>query len=162
MKWNANEFVLPRLHEALQTEDDAAADLATEEWEEASQQYQNYVAAVEWPDWLIDFVLGEKGTRINSSDQLHDAEVKELWAEGKKLVMVLSTKDCAWDPRKSVVVVEYRLASEVYLPEVEDLVFLYDQFSDLGGDIYRHYIMFNKATMHVDFNHLKVTRFSLD
>jgi len=166
MKMNTEEFVLPSLHEALQTNDEVKLDIATDAWEQASIDYQNYLSEVDWPEWLHDFIFGEPGTGINSSEKLHDAEVKEFWSDGKKLIMVLSTKDCAWDARKAVVVVEYKLAS---VPVVLDgkmfdnsgREFMYDQFFDLGSGVYRHYIMFNNMNVQIDFNYLKFTRFEM-
>ncbi len=163
MSWNHKEFAIPRLYSALQTENEFQFEKASDDWENSSHNYKEYLASVDFPDWLREFVFGKQETGINSSDKLHDALVKEFWSVGKKLVIVYSTRNCAWDARQSVVVVEYELDSPHVILDgkVEEMVFLYDQFSDMGNGVYRHYIMFNKCDIQIDFTYLKVSRFIL-
>lgn len=161
MQWNPKEFALPRLYAALQTENEFQYEKASEDWENSSHDYKDYLATVDWPDWLREFIFGKVG--INSSDTLHDSQVKEFWECNKKLVVVLSTRNCAWDKRKSVVVVEYELDSPVIVLDgkIGEMEFMYDQFSEMGNGVYRHYIMFNRCNVQVDFTYLKVSRFTL-
>lgn len=158
-KWDPLDFVWPRLHAAMQTQDEEASDKADAAWEEASGLYSAYLKSVSWPEGVVDHM--DKGC-------LHDARVVDWWRGEKKCILTLRQDNGAWDGRDYVAVVEWDVR-QVVRDESDGgddgdgaSYWLYDQLADLGDGVYRHHLYLTSGIIVLDFTAMRVTRVLMD
>src|SRR5438132_1227412 len=96
-------FFTKDLYERSQSDEDAVASAAEDEWEAALQRYEEHVQAIAptLPLHLCAF----------NELLLHDAMVQSIAREGDRLLMILR-KD---SPPRDLVILEYELDSEPIL-----------------------------------------------
>lgn len=151
-KWDPLDFVWPRLHEAMQTRDDAASDAADAAWERAVELYDDYLKSVRWPKGFRDLL---------DNGSLHDATAIDWWPANGGWILTLRQDNGAWDGRDYIAVVQWHdpvFVSSTLGKEGVKSYWLYDQLADLGGGRYRHHLHFTDGTFVIDCSDVTVTR----
>jgi hypothetical protein len=137
-------FYTRELYQRGQSEDTATLNAAEEEWERVNEAYEQHLRAIE--------PLMPPSVREMNAILLHDAEVRSISRQGKRLLMVL-LKDI---PPRDLVLLDYGLAAEPVLepftPAPGDWSrptdFLYDELDVVegaGGPIFTQGIIFGNG-----------------
>ncbi len=116
------KFFTPDLYRRCQSADDDVVDRASEEWEQANEQYEQYLQALQ--SRLSPHV------RELSSLLLHDARVQAIARRGNRLIMVLH-KDI---PPRDLVLLDYDLDGEPMMEPFVDCPEAWNQHTDFQFD----------------------------